>query len=322
MEQSHNREYKDRLFRFIFSDKQRALSLYNAVNGTDYADAEELTYTTLNDAIYMGMKNDLAFLLGLELNLYEHQSSVNPNMPLRGLIYLSRMYDTLVRTRKLNLYGKKLQKIPAPKYIVFYNGTDELPEQQSLRLSDAFQTAGGCMELTATVYNINAGRNAALMAHCLPLRDYALFVAAVRKWMLVASSVEEAIRQAIDECIQNNIMADILVACKAEVTDMLLTEYNEAEVMEMLREEAREEGREQGLEQGRAQGLEQGRAQGLEQGLEQGQAQGKIIAYSKMVNRGLLTIAEAAEDCKTTIAGFISAAEQYKCPIAQEFLAL
>ena len=154
MEESHSREYKDRLFRFIFSDKRRALSLYNAINGTAYSDSEALTFTTLNDSIYMGMKNDLAFLLGLELNLYEHQSSVNPNMPLRGLLYFSRMYDTLVRSNRLNLYGQKLQKLPTPKYIVFYNGKAEISERQTLRLSDAFQSAGGCMELVATVYNI------------------------------------------------------------------------------------------------------------------------------------------------------------------------
>ena len=302
MEQNHNRKYKDHLFRFIFSDKQRALSLYNAVNGTDYTDTESLTFTTLNDAIYMGMKNDLAFLLGLELNLYEHQSSVNPNMPLRGLLYFSRTYDTLVRTNKLNLFGNKLQKIPTPKYIVFYNGKDEMPEQHTLRLSDAFQTSGGCMELMATVYNINAGRNAALMARCLPLRDYALFVAAVRERIPETNSVEEAIRQAIDICIQKNIMANILIASKAEVTDMLLTEYDEAAVMEMLRKEAREEGREEGLKQG------------LERGT--------ITAYSTIVNRRLMTLAEAAKECKTTIEGFISAAEKYKCPIASEFLPL
>ena len=315
MEQGHNREYKDRLFRFIFSDKRRALSLYNAVNGTDYTDAEALTFTTLNDAIYMGMKNDLAFLLGLELNLYEHQSSVNPNMPLRGLIYFSRLYDTLARNRKLNLYGQKLQKIPTPKYIVFYNGTAEMPEQQTLRLSDAFQSPGGCMELTATVYNINAGHNAALMAQCLPLRDYALFVAAVREQVPATANIEEAIRRAIEACIHKNIMADILIASKAEVTDMLLTEYDEAEVMEMLRQEAMEQGIEQGRKQGMEQGRKQGMEQGREQGLEQGKRQGIITAYSDLVNKGLLDIAEAAKQLGTAIPDFVSDAEKYGCPI-------
>ena len=217
---------------------------------------------------------------------------MNPNMPLRGLIYFSRMYDTLVRNKKLNLYGQKLQKIPTPKYIVFYNGTAEMPEQRTLRLSDAFQSPGGSMELTATVYNINAGYNAALMAQCLPLRDYALFVAAVREQIPAAGNIVEAIRRAIEVCIHENIMADILIASKAEVTDMLLTEYDEAEVMEMLREEA------------------------LEQGKEIGKEQGEIRAYSNLVNKGLLDIAEAAKQLETTITDFVSAAEKYGCPIA------
>ena len=312
MEQNLNREYKDRLFRFIFSDKQRALSLYNAINGTAYTDSEALTFTTLNDAIYMGMKNDLAFLLSLELNLYEHQSSVNPNMPLRGLIYFSRTYDTLVRSKKLNLFGQRLQKIPTPKYIVFYNGTAKMPDQQTLRLSDAFLSSGGCLELTATVYNINAGYNAALMAQCLPLRDYSLFIATVREQRLVTGNTEEAIRRAIDICIHKNIMADILIASKAEVTDMLLTEYDEAEVMEMLREEAWELG----LEQGVKQGLEQGKQLGLEQGKQLGLEQGTIMVYSDLVNKGLLDIAEAAKQLGTTISDFTATAKRCGCPVA------
>lgn len=116
-----NRNYKDTVFRMIFSDRKNLLSLYNAVNGTSYKNPEELEIVTLENAIYMGMKNDLAFIIATNLFLYEHQSTYNPNMPLRDLFYISSEYQKLVDHK--SLYSSVLQKIPAPNFIVFYNGT-------------------------------------------------------------------------------------------------------------------------------------------------------------------------------------------------------
>ena len=132
-----NRNYKDTVFRMLFSDKKNLLSLYNAVNGRSYTNPEELEIVTLDNAIYMGMKNDLAFIVDMNLYLYEHQSTYNPNIPLRDLFYISSEYQKLVD--KKSLYVSSIVKIPAPQFIVFYNGTRKADDKQELRLSQMYE---------------------------------------------------------------------------------------------------------------------------------------------------------------------------------------
>ena len=153
-----NRIYKDRLFRLVFSDRRNLLELYNALNGSHYEDPEALEITTLEDAIYMSVKNDLSFLIDNVLNLYEHQSTYNPNMPTRGFFYLADVYRKYVEQRKLNLYGSRLAKLPLPQYLVFYNGLKSEPDRVVLKLSDAFACPEGmkpCLEFEAVMLNIN-----------------------------------------------------------------------------------------------------------------------------------------------------------------------
>ena len=132
------KKHKDRLFRFIFNQKSELLSLYNAVNDSDYTDENDLTIYTIENFIYMGMKNDLAFIIATNLFLYEHQSTYNPNMPLRDLFYISSEYQKLVDHK--SLYSSVLQKIPAPNFIVFYNGTEKKEDRWENALSDAYET--------------------------------------------------------------------------------------------------------------------------------------------------------------------------------------
>ena len=134
-------EYKDRLFCFIFGSKEHkdwTLSLYNAVNNTSYTDPEAITIATLTQVLYMGMQDDVALLIFDELNLYEHQSSYNPNMPLRLMQYTSNIYETLITLQKKNKYGSKLIPLPVPKLVTFYNGMADKPEELILHLSDSF----------------------------------------------------------------------------------------------------------------------------------------------------------------------------------------
>ena len=133
-----NRNYKDTVFRMLFSDRKNLLSLYNAVNQTDYRNPEELEIVTLENAIYMGMKNDLAFIMDTNLYLYEHQSTYNPNMPLRDLFYICSEYQKLVD--KKSLFSSTLQKIPAPNFIEFYNGSMGIADCTELRLSSPDKT--------------------------------------------------------------------------------------------------------------------------------------------------------------------------------------
>ena len=136
-----NQNYKDTVFRMLFSDRKNLLSLYNAVNQSDYNNPDDLEIVTLENAIYMGMKNDLAFIMDTNLYLYEHQSTYNPNMPLRDLFYICSEYQKLVD--KKSLYSSTLQKIPAPNFIEFYNGSMVAPDCTELRLSSAFEHLSG-----------------------------------------------------------------------------------------------------------------------------------------------------------------------------------
>lgn len=239
-----NRKYKDSLFRMVFSKKSDLLDLYNAINGTNYHDPEELEINTLDNVLYITKKNDVSFIIGCTMNLYEHQSSYNPNMPLRGIVYFSKQYNKYVEQRKLNLFSSSLQKIPTPKYIVFYNGLKDEPDRQVLRLSDAFQSAGGCLECEATMLNINYGKNLKLMEKCKRLEEYAMFVATVRKYALDEKmSRSEAITCAIDECIQKGILVDVLREQRAEVVMYILESFDKEIYERDLKQDAYEDGR-------------------------------------------------------------------------------
>ena len=253
--QTHNRQYKDRLWRMVFNNKEDLLQLYNAINHTDYQNPDDLEVNTLEDVLYLSMKNDVSFLVGGTMNLYEHQSTFNPNMPLRGVFYFSRLYEGYVADNNLMIYHEKRVRLPKPKYIVFYNGTKNHPDSMELKLSDCFENTDNeapCLECTATMLNINYGHNQELMKHCRRLEEYSIFVQCVREYIQSEPSVEDALEKAIDICITQDVLADFLKKHRAEVTNMILTTYDKDLYEKTLKEEAKEEGREEGLTKGRA----------------------------------------------------------------------
>lgn len=247
------RNYRDRIFRMLFNDRKALLTLYNAVNRTDYTNPDELEVNTLENAIYMGMKNDISFLLDCRLSLYEQQSSVNLNMPLRNLFYVAKLFQTLVSER--NFYGTKRIQLPTPKFVVFYNGTAAQPERQILKLSDAYEVKDDDieLELKTTVLNINAGFNSEIFKRCPLLREYMQYVDCVRKYS-EDFPLQKAVELAIRECISNNILTDFLKKNRAEVMEMCLFEYDEELHEKMTRQEAYEDGREAGREEGQLEG--------------------------------------------------------------------
>lgn len=248
-----NRQYKDRLFKFVFKEKEDLLQLYNAINGTDYDNPEEIEVNTLEDVVYMGMKNDISFLLMDILNLYEHQSTFSPNLPLRGLFYFARLYQKIVGNEK-KIYGRKLIKLPYPKFVVFYNGTMDEPERQVLELSDAFpkwtSKENAALSCKAIVLNINLGYNKKIMGKCKRLKEYAQYIARIRKYLEEKYSIETAIDKATDECIAEGILESILRSNRGEVRSMLLTQYDEQAHIEYEKELSYEEGKEAGREEG------------------------------------------------------------------------
>lgn len=212
---SGKRNYKDLVFRKIFHDKEKLLSLYNALNHSHYEDPELLHITTLENAVYLSLQNDLSFVVDFDLWFFEHQSTLNPNMPYRFLLYLASEYSKL-NTDDL-LYSNKLQMLDTPHFVVFYNGTDPLPEYSTLKLSSAYRNKEEApqLELQVQVININLGFNSELMDACQILKEYAQFVAEVREQAKVYPN-RQAIVQAVDVCIRRDILKEFLLENKKE----------------------------------------------------------------------------------------------------------
>ena len=247
-----NRTYKDRLFKIIFEDKKELLSLYNALTGKNYQNPDELEINTIDDVIYMHLKNDMSFILDDWQNLFEQQSTFNPNQPLRGFFYFADLYKVKYFGKKI--YSTRLLKIPTPQYIVFYNGTTSMPDRKELRLSDAFQqpTEQPDIEVVAHMLNINYGHNKELMERCQKLKEYAQFIDIIRHYLKENEhwSNEQAISKAIDDCIKNNILRDILQKERLRVMASILSEFDEVGYKEMIRQEAYEDAYEDAYEEG------------------------------------------------------------------------
>lgn len=266
------RTYKDTMFRMLFKDKVNLLSLYNALNGTHHTDPDELEVVTLENAVYMNMKNDVAMVLDNTLSLYEHQSTLNSNMPLRSLFYVSK--ELQAWTRNEDLYSSSMIRIPAPVFVMFYNGTKVTEDVWEQRLSDMFlrQDAEANLELTVKCYNVRAGHNRKLLAACRTLGEYALYVERIRTYAK-DNPLEEAVERAITECIDEGILADFLKKNRTEAMEVCLYEYDEEKHIKNERRLAFEEG----LEQGEKRGLERGIETLILDNLEEGRTEETIL---------------------------------------------
>ncbi len=263
------RNYKDSVFRMVFSDKKELLALYNALSGSHHEDENELEIKTLENAIYMNIKNDLSFLINDNLCLYEHQSTFNPNMPLRDLFYVADQLQEMMRQK--DLYQSAIVKIPVPDFVVFYNGEEKQPERRILKLSDAYEipTENPKLELIATMLNINVGYNKELMEQCRTLQDYATYVDKVRNYSK-AMPIEKAVERAVNECIENDILKEFLLHQKSEVVKMSIYEFDQELHNRTLMDEGIAVGREQGIAVGRKQGIAVGREEGIIVGMSRG----------------------------------------------------
>ncbi|MBQ9061214.1 MAG: hypothetical protein IJ121_00090 [Eubacterium sp.] len=264
-----NRNYKDTVFRMLFGreeSKENALELYNALAETSYTDLSELELNVIENAVYMGYKNDVSFVFRNEMHLWEEQSSYNPNMPVRGLTYFSKLYSKYLTEHRINVFTTAQRMLPTPRYFVFYLGTDEQPEKKVLRLTDAFDRPElADVEVKATMLNINCGHNREILEKCRALRDYTELIQTIRVHE-ETMYIDDAIEAAVDECIERGILKEFLVSHKAEVKEMFALEYHEEITKRDLREQAIKEGLEEGRAEGRAKGLEEGHAKGLEEG--------------------------------------------------------
>ncbi|MCI6983584.1 MAG: hypothetical protein MR917_05130 [Treponema porcinum] len=229
-----NRQYQDRLFKAIFGREEHKawlLSLYNALNGSSYTDPSAIEINTIEGIIYVTMKNDISFLIDSQLNLYEQQSSYNPNMPLRGLMYFSQLYQKYISKQRKDIYSSALLKIPTPQFIVIYTGSTELDDIKELKLSDSFEVpdTSGRFEWTATVVNISRGHSRKLLEQCPPLRDYAVYVSRIKGNVAAGMTKEDAVNEAMEYSIEHNLLNGYFLEQKMEVLNMSLTEFDQEE---------------------------------------------------------------------------------------------
>ena len=240
-----NRTYKDRLFIRIFEHKEDLLSLYNAVNGSDYQNPDELEITTLDNAIYMRMKNDISFLIDGYMSLYEHQSTFNPNMPLRDCLYMLQIYQNYIDSQELDLYSSVLLKIPTPRLVVFYNGQEKMRNEEMciLRLSDSYERPEKepALECRVQVINVNYGKNRDMMEKCPKLYEYSYLVAKIRENQANGKTLEGAISAALEDCLAQGYLTELLTTYRREVTGMLLYEYDERKHLKNTYEEGRQQ---------------------------------------------------------------------------------
>jgi hypothetical protein len=275
-----NRNYKDTVFRSLFREKRNCLELYNALNGSNYENEDELEIVTLENAIYLSQKNDLAFILDYRLHLYEHQSSYNPNMPLRGFLYFADLYREIIKDNE-KIYSPQLVRIPNPKYIVFYNGPRSKMDEDSvkLRLSDCFEVLdkSGDFEWTATMININAGHNHDLLEKCDILKQYTIFIEKVKEYNK-SNDLADAINQAMEVCIAEGVLADVLSKQKREGQNVVLTEFDQEKYDEMIKEIGREEG--------------------------------QLDTYCRFVAKKRISLQEALQECNLTKEEFLAKMEE------------
>jgi hypothetical protein len=255
------------------------------MNESDYDNPELVEICNLDKGVSLSIRNDAAFVLDMNLSVYEHQSTFCPNMPIRNLVYFSNMLERMIRNR--NIYGRTLVKIPTPKFAVFYNGEEEQPEQYDMRLSDAFEhpVDNPEIELTCRVYNINYGRNKRLLDKCPILREYMIFVDYVRTFHRENDydNLANAIERAIDRCIEENVLKEFLITHRSEVVKVTQLDYTFERQITLEREESRAEGHAEGRAEGRKEGHAEGRAEGRKEGHAEGRKEEREDAIHKLL---------------------------------------
>lgn len=276
------RTHKDKLFRYIFRDKRKLLQLYNAINHTSYEDVDGLTINTLENVIYLGYKNDISFLLDSFLCLMEHQSSWNPNITLRGFLYFARLYRGYLESANISPYGTSRLMLPFPQFVVFYNGTNERPEREVLCLSDSFLKSENktgilsqpALECKALVLNINYGKNRELMEKCRPLLEYSLFIHYIRENISKGHNAAQAVNLAVERCLGECILTDVLKSHRQEVVSMFLDEYDDELFTRRMYENLAKDARETGWKEGWLDGQQKGRLEGQREGQREGRLEG------------------------------------------------
>ena len=248
-----NRKYKDSVFTDLFGSdrdgKKNFLDLYNALSGSDYKLEEvSLERKVIEQALYKTFNNDVSWEInGKLIVLVEHQSTVNENMPFRCLEYVTRIYEGVVPVKQR--YAEKVFKIPNPDFYVVYVGKKELPQEQELRLSDAFfEKDSSKLELVVKVKNCTDPKLLPISKTCDILKEYCLFIEIVEQ-NYNRLFPKKSFKKAIEIAMERGILTDYLDRKSREVINMLCAKYSYKDDIAVKQQEAREDGIQQGIQQ-------------------------------------------------------------------------
>ena len=240
---TENIQYKDAVFRSYFKDKHRVLSLYRAVSGDNSLTEDDIELNDLAEALVNGKRNDVSFISGNKLIvLIEHQSTINYNMPLRFLSYLSKFYNKLTLTKAT--YSKNRILLPSPQFYVFYNGRDGAEEISEMKLEDAFSDPNPVITLKVQSFDIKYERNSRLLNDCQEIMYYSLFVSKVEEYKTPEITAEQAVLRAVNYCIEHDVMKEFMEEHRQEVVNMFTEEWNIEEAKRVVAEEAEAKGEE------------------------------------------------------------------------------
>ena len=276
-------KYKDSMFRDYFNDKVRLLSLCNALLDTNFTDPNELEINTLDGVFFSQIKNDLSCLIQNRLVvIIEHQSTINENMPLRMLFYITELLRRRFKGKHRQLYNEQMISLPKPEFFVIYNGKAPEQEYREMKLSSAFEGDDSMLELVVKVYNVNEGKNEGLLKRCEFLNNYCIFINRVRYNLGLGMGIREAIVEAVRYCESQDVMKEYLESKEWELMDMIDFEFDINEAKEVWKEEAEAKGM----------------AQGMAKGIEKGMAKGKIESLRNIMQTLNLTIQQAMDALK------------------------
>ena len=280
------RNYKDNTFCALFSEKRNLIELYNALSGSSFDMDTPVEIVTLDNTFFGDRENDLSFIIDNRwIVLAEQQSTLSPNIPLRMLVYVARQYENLVFSR--DIYSRKLVKIPTPELYVFYNGPQDAPVEQEMKLSDAFMAECDkiALEVAVKFINVNYEKGAEILKRCKAMEGYSLLLHMIREECEATGELKTAIEKCIRKCVEEGIIADFLKEHGGEVMSFLFEKLTREECEAIREADGFEEGYAKGIEKGEASGF----AKGKTEGYEEGEAAGELKVAGAMKAKGMTT---------------------------------
>ena len=299
------RNGKDTVFTDLFSQPKYVLELYHALHPEDTAATEDqIEIVTLQNVLTDNIYNDLGFMVGNRLIvLVEAQSTWTVNILIRMLLYLAQSYREYIDRESVNLYGSKKAKLPKPELYVIYTG-ERGDHPKYLTLSEEFFGGlPGAVDVRAKILYGGDTRDI--------IGQYVRYCKVLDQQVRIYGRVKKAVVETLRICREENVLEEYLMTREKEVGDIMITLFSQERIQKIYEKELIEsctaEAMEKGMEKGRAEGMEKGRAEGMKKGMEKGMEKGIFATLTDLVRKGLLSLANAAEQAHMSEADFAAA---------------